>query len=181
MRILVTGGHGFVGGVASRKLLDQGHQVAVIDDYRHAASAPEPFKGESVMAGIESSAALRFASHFNPEMVMHFAASAEVEHGESDPLAHAANNVEAFRTFLHGLIRTTSCRSVVFSSSCAVYGQPKACPVDEEAPVAPLSWYGWTKAFVERMLAAAAKAHGLKWVALRYFNVIGTAFGIAER
>lgn len=177
----MTGGQGFVGGVAARHLLASGHQVAVIDDHRHAAIASEPFNGEIANTGIESSYAIDFAGQFQPDVVMHFAASAEVELGEKDPLSHAANNVEAFRVFLGGLIRSTRCRSVVFSSTCAVYGQPRNCPVDEEEPIAPLSWYGWTKAFGERMLAATGKAHGVRWLALRYFNVIGTAYGIAER
>jgi len=173
VRLLVTGGAGYVGSHALRALRRAGHSAVVIDDLR-AGRADAVQGAELVRADVGDAAALAalFRGRGPFDGVLHFAASIEVAESLARPLAFYRNNVAASLTLLEACL-AGDVRAFVFSSSAAVYGDPAQTPIPEDAPLAPLSPYGASKAMVERLLADAAKAHGLRYAALRYFNAAG--------
>jgi UDP-glucose-4-epimerase GalE len=181
-RLLVTGGAGYVGSHALRALLGAGHAAVVLDDLR-AGRAEFAAGAELVRADVGDAAALGelFRRHGPFDGVLHFASSIEVGRSMREPLAFYRNNVSASATLLEACV-AAGVRAFVFSSSAAVYGNPARVPVPEDAPLAPVSPYGASKAMVERMLADAEAAHGLRWAALRYFNACGAdpAGGLGE-
>jgi len=172
-RLLVTGGAGYVGSHALRTLLRAGHTAVVIDDLR-AGRAAFAAGAELVRADVGDAAALAAVmARSGPfDGVLHFAASIEVAASLERPLAFYRNNVSASAALLEASV-AAGVRAFVFSSSAAVYGNPARSPIPEDAPLAPLSPYGASKMMVERMLADAAAAHGLRYAALRYFNAAG--------
>lgn len=176
MKALLTGGLGFIGGVTANRLLGYGHEVVVLDDARESV-AESRVPAKIWKMSIDAPEVPGLVKEFSPDVIMHFAANSKVEEGELDPLGYAENNVESFRRFLYGL---TGRHRVIFSSSCSVYGNPVRIPMDEDHPKAPVSWYGWTKLFGEMMLDRFSKAFGHSYVSLRYFNVVGSAFGIED-
>lgn len=190
-QLLVTGGAGYVGSHTLRALLRAGHGALVVDDLR--AGRAEFVQGAAlVRADVGDAAALTglFQRHGPFDGVLHFAASVEVAESVRRPLAFHRNNVAASLTLLEACVGA-GVRAFVFSSSAAVYGNPPRSPIpgnaaqaplSEDAPLAPLSPYGAGKAMVERMLADAEAAHGLRFAALRYFNAAGAdpAGGLGE-
>lgn len=181
-RLLVTGGAGYVGSHALRALLRAGHAAVVLDDLR-AGRAAFAAGAELVRADVGDAAALAALLVRNGPFdgVLHFAASIEVAASVERPLAFYRNNVSASATLLEASV-AAGVRAFVFSSSAAVYGNPARTPIPEDAPLAPLSPYGASKMMVERMLADAAAAHGLRYASLRYFNASGAdpAGGLGE-
>jgi UDP-glucose-4-epimerase GalE len=190
-QLLVTGGAGYVGAHALRALLRAGHSAVVIDDLR-AGRADFVQGAELVRADVGDAAALAelFRRHGPFDGVLHFAASIEVADSVARPLAFYRNNVSASLTLLEACL-AAGVRAFVFSSSAAVYGNPLHLPspkdsapalLTEDEPLAPVSPYGASKWMVERMLADAAAAHGLRYAALRYFNASGAdpAGGLGE-
>ena len=170
MRILVTGGSGYIGSHAIRELARIGHDVVVYDDLSTGhRSLSEGF--EFVEGDIGDKEKLG-RSLRGVDQVMHFAASAYVGESVENPRKYFANNVEAALRFMDCLL-AHSVRNLVFSSSCAVYGIPSVLPITEESAPDPINPYGTTKLFFERVLAAYAKPHELRYVALRYFNAAG--------
>jgi UDP-glucose-4-epimerase GalE len=172
-QLLVTGGAGYVGSHTLRALRRAGHGAVVIDDLRSGRGAF--VQGAAlVRADVGDAAALAeaFRRHGPFDGVLHFAASIEVAESVRRPLAFHRNNVSASLTLLEACVGA-GVRAFVFSSSAAVYGNPPLSPIPEDAPLAPLSPYGAGKAMVERMLADAEAAHGLRGAALRYFNASG--------
>ena len=171
--LLVTGGAGYVGSHTLRALLRAGHSAVVADDLR--AGRAEFVKGaELVRADVGDAAALAetFRRHGPFDGVLHLAASIEVGESLRRPLAFYRNNVSAAVTLIEACV-AAGARAFVFSSSAAVYGHRAQQPIPEDAPLAPVSPYGASKAMVERMLADAEAAHGLRFAALRYFNACG--------
>ncbi|PWE18681.1 UDP-glucose 4-epimerase GalE [Marinicauda salina] len=172
--ILVAGGAGYIGSHACKALHAAGYRPVVYDDlssgHEHAVRW-----GPLVRGDIRDVAALdaAFAEH-RPAAVMHFAASIEVGEGEREPLKYWDNNVAGSASLLAAMGRA-GCESIVFSSTCAVYGEPEALPISEAEPLKPASVYGRTKRAVEQMLADAARAHSLRYAALRYFNAAGAS------
>ena len=181
-RLLVTGGAGYIGAHALRALRSAGHSAVVLDDLR-AGRAEFAAGAELVRADVGDAAALAdiFGRRGPFEGVLHFASSIEVGASVSRPLAFYRNNVSASTALLEASV-AAGVRAFVFSSSAAVYGNPARVPIPEDAPLSPLSPYGASKMMVERMLADAAVAHGLRSVALRYFNASGAdpAGGLGE-
>jgi UDP-glucose-4-epimerase GalE len=172
-RLLVTGGAGYIGAHALRALRRAGHSAVVIDDLR-SGRAEFAAGAELVRADVGDEAALAdvFGRRGPFDGVLHFASSIEVGASVANPLAFYRNNVSASTSLLAACV-AAGVRAFVFSSSAAVYGNPTRVPIPEDAPQAPLSPYGASKAMVERMLADAAAAHGLRYAALRYFNASG--------
>lgn len=174
MKILVTGGLGYIGSQMVATLLAGGHAVVVFD-----RAPPHPLQSVPerivVRGDLADSPALNalFAAH-RFDAVMHFAGSIQVGESMLRPELYYANNVAATITLLECMARH-GCRKMVFSSSAAVFGEPQYLPIDEQHPIAPLSPYGASKAMVERMLADLFVAHGLSSVSLRYFNAAGAA------
>ncbi|HXV37704.1 MAG TPA: UDP-glucose 4-epimerase GalE [Myxococcota bacterium] len=171
--LLVTGGAGYIGSHALRALRRAGHSALVVDDLR---AGREFLVGDAPLVRCDvadrDALARAFASHGPFDGVLHFAASLCVSESVSQPLDYYANNVGGSLALIRVAIEHGT-RAFVLSSSCATYGVPARVPISESAPLAPISPYGASKAMVERVLADAAAAHGLRWAALRYFNAAG--------
>jgi UDP-arabinose 4-epimerase len=170
MRVLVTGGSGYVGSHTIRELSAAGHDIIVYDNlstgHRKLSDGFQFIEGD--IADQEK------LTHVlkRVDAVMHFAASAYVGESVTNPRKYFRNNVESTLQFLDAVL-VSDVRLIVFSSSCAVYGIPQKLPIVESSPKEPLNPYGATKLFLERVLAAYGNSHGLRYVALRYFNAAG--------
>jgi UDP-glucose 4-epimerase len=173
MAILVTGGAGYIGSVTVERLRAQGEPVVVLDDlargHRAALDADVPFCHGRVG---DRALVARIAREHKIEACVHFAALAYVGESVSEPTKYYENNVEQGIALFSALMGA-GVRRVVFSSTCATYGVPQQVPIPETCPQWPVNPYGWSKLFVERILASYDLAYGLKFVALRYFNAAG--------
>lgn len=173
MAVLVCGGAGYIGSHNVRALLDAGREVVVADNFltgHRGAVAPGAALHE---VDIRDAAALDavFAAH-SIDAVLHFAASSLVGESMERPLAYFNNNVLGMQCLLETMERH-GVERIVFSSSAAVYGEPDAVPIPEDAPLRPTNPYGESKRIMERIMHWAALAHGMRFVSLRYFNVGG--------
>lgn len=180
MRVLVTGGAGYVGSVSVEALLAAGHEVVVLDDLStgHRGSMP------SAVAAVEGSAGdgplvRDLLERQRTDAVLHCAARSLVGESMSDPALYYRDNVAAGMTLLDAM-RAAGVRRLVFSSSASVYGEPEATPVTEDAPLRPISPYGETKRAFEAMLEWYGRAYGLRSVSLRYFNAAGATASNGE-
>lgn len=182
MRLLVTGGAGYVGSHMVKTLVDGGHDVVVLDDlstgHREAVSPRARFV-EGDIARTEDVRALLADERI--EAVLHFAAKIRVEESVSDPRLYWDRNLAATLALLDAVLAKPV--PFVFSSTAAVYGAPDQVPIDEDDPKRPSSPYGDTKLAIELALAAYGRAYRLPWVALRYFNAAGAepGAGLGER
>jgi UDP-glucose 4-epimerase len=172
-KILMTGGAGYIGSVCARQLLRSGHDVIVIDDLRtgHAEAVPEPARLYRLDYG-DREALSRVLEEHSIDAVFHFAAKALIPESVSNPGTFFDVNVAAGIVFLETL-RTFGVRRFVFSSSAAVYGNPKSVPIEEDHGKEPVNSYGESKWMLERVLAWYASAYGWNVVAFRYFNASG--------
>ncbi len=172
-RVVVTGGAGYIGSHAVRALVDAGHGVAVIDDLSagHAESIPAgvPLTRASVH---DVDTVRRVLQDHGADAVMHYAAWLVAGESVHKPLEYYANNVSGTLAVLRAM-HAAGVRRLVYSSSCAVYGEPSVIPIVETLDTRPINAYGETKLAVERALPHVARAHGLQWIALRYFNAAG--------
>jgi UDP-glucose 4-epimerase len=171
VKLLVTGGAGYVGSVVSRLLLDAGHQVVVLDDLStgHAeAVAPD---ATFVQARIQDAATV-LTPDAGFDAVLHFASFIQAGESMSKPELYWDNNTVGSLLLLNA-IRAAGVPKVVFSSTAAVYGNPTELPITEQAAKAPTNTYGATKLAFDYALTSEAFAHGLAAVSLRYFNVAG--------
>jgi UDP-glucose 4-epimerase len=173
MTVLVTGGAGYIGSHMVLALVEAGESVVVIDNLSTGFSSSLPagvplFTGD---AGDEDLVDNVIKSH-GIESIIHFAGSVVVPDSMRDPLGYYRNNTMTTRNLLNAAVRGGINR-FIFSSTAAVYGNPDQVPVPEEAPTRPLSPYGASKLMSEIMLHDVASAHGMNYVALRYFNVAG--------
>lgn len=172
MKILVTGGAGFVGSACLRYLLEQGHEATAFDNLcqGHSSSVPE---GRLIQGDIRNTAQLAEAMRqVNAEAVMHFAAATYVGESVSMPEYHYDNNIGGTLSLLNAM-RQTGIKRLLFSSTCATYGDNPKPPMDETAAQIPCSPYARTKLAVEWMIRDFAHAHGLGFTLLRYFNASG--------
>jgi UDP-glucose 4-epimerase len=173
MTVLVTGGAGYIGSHMVRALADAGESVIVIDNLSTGFSSFLPegvplFIGD---AGDENLIEGVIAAH-DVESIIHFAGSIVVPESMRDPLAYYRNNTMTTRSLLNAAVKC-DVKRFIFSSTAAVYGNPDQVPVSEDAPTRPLSPYGSSKLMTEIMLHDVTAAHGMNYVALRYFNVAG--------
>lgn len=172
-RVVVTGGAGYIGSHAVRALVDAGHAVAVLDDLSAGHPQSLPKNVTLVKAAIHDRAAVhRLLVDHRADAVMHFAAWLAVGESVSKPLEYYQNNVAGTLTVLEAM-RDAGVRRFIFSSTCAVYGEPKSVPIVESLDKAPINAYGETKLTIEKALPHLERAHGIKWIALRYFNAAG--------
>lgn len=182
MNILLTGGAGYIGSHAVRRLLADGHRVLVVDDLRHghsialdAAFANADGRGHLLCVGIEDSEAVAAAIRLHRiEAVMHFPAFIEVGESVAQPLKYYRNNFSNAVALLEVAI-DAGIRRFVFSSTAAVYGTPATVPIDETDACVPVNPYGRSKWMFELALEDARIAHGLGYTVLRYFNVAGAS------
>jgi len=172
-KILVTGGAGYIGSHMVRDLCDAGHKVAVIDSMVTGYKAAVDKRAALYMGDIRDSAFLDsvFAAE-KPASVVHFAASSLVGESMTAPLDYYDNNLGGSRELLAAMTRH-GVRDIVFSSTAATYGEAANEPILETAPNLPTNTYGATKLAAEGMIRDVARAHGLQYVILRYFNVAG--------
>jgi len=173
MTVLVTGGAGYIGSHMVHALADAGESVVVIDNLSTGFSAFLPGGVPLLIgnAGDESLVENVIARH-GVESIVHFAGSVVVPDSMRDPLGYYRNNTMTTRSLLNAAVKGGVNR-FIFSSTAAVYGNPDQVPVSEIAPTRPLSPYGSSKLMTEIMLHDVASAHGMNYVALRYFNVAG--------
>ena len=170
--VLVAGGAGYVGSHACKALAQAGFQPVVLDNL---STGHEDFVrwGPLVRADLHDTAAVADAiRRHGCAAVLHFAAFAYVGESVTDPAKYYDNNVAGTLSLLRGM-RAAGCEALVFSSTCAIYGQPAQVPISEETPPDPINPYGASKLMVERILADFRPAYGLRSIALRYFNACG--------
>jgi UDP-glucose 4-epimerase len=173
MAILVTGGAGYIGGVTAELLKAKGERVIILDNlfrgHRASVDPDVPFYEGRVG---DRALVTRILKDHKIEDCVHFAALAYVSESVAQPARYYENNVEQGIAFLNTLLEA-GVRRIVFSSTCATYGEPEKIPIAETTPQWPANPYGWSKFMMERILASCDHACGLKFVALRYFNAAG--------
>ena len=171
MKVLVTGGAGYIGSHAVRELREAGHAVAVLDDLSYGHREAVPRDVPLIDADLADAAALRRGLE-GADAVIHFAGLLSVAESVRDPASYYRVNVVKGIALLDAMI-ASGVRRIVFSSTCAVYGVPVRVPIDESHPQEPINAYGATKRAFERVLLDYARAGLLRAVALRYFNAAG--------
>jgi UDP-glucose 4-epimerase len=179
MRLLVTGGAGYIGSIVARLLLGAGHQVTVLDSLERGHRSAVPSGAELIVADLRDADALLPALGGGFDGVMHFAAFALVGESVSQPELYYRNNVVGSLNLLEAM-KAADVRRLVFSSTCAVYGQPDEVPIGEDAPPRPANSYGASKLAVDGMISDFCLAHDLGAVSLRYFNVAGASGDAGE-
>lgn len=179
MKILVTGGAGYIGGTVANLLLAQGHSVVVYDNLCHAKPDQIPRAAEFVPGDVGDRGGLETLLATGIDAVMHFAALIEAGESMAKPELYFRNNSASTLSLLEAML-TTGVRRLVFSSTAAVYGEPQVTPIAEDAALRPTNAYGESKLLVEKMLAWMYRVHGLGYASLRYFNVAGAVDGRGE-
>jgi len=180
MKILVTGGAGYVGGTVTRLLLQGGHEVTVLDNFCHSrrsavAEGARLVEGDLADRGLVE----KTLGEGRFDGVMHFAALIEAGESVKVPEVYFRNNTASTLTLLEAMVATGHDR-LVFSSTAACYGEPEKTPILEDAKLDPTNPYGESKLAVEKMLRWINEAHGLRYASLRYFNVAGAMAGYGE-
>jgi UDP-glucose 4-epimerase len=178
VKLLVTGGAGYIGSVVTAQLLAHGHEVTVLDDLSTGHRDAVPGGATLVEAGIDVAGRVLGTAAF--DAVLHFAAKALVAESVAHPELYWSTNVVGSLSLLRAM-RAGVVRRLVFSSTAATYGAPDQSPITEEAPAVPTNPYGQTKLAVDHAITGEAAAHGLAAVSLRYFNVAGAVDGFGER
>jgi UDP-glucose 4-epimerase len=181
MRVLVTGGAGYIGSVITDQLISDGHAVVVYDNLSKGHAYAVAREATLVEADLRAEDTLHASLVEHAiEAVIHMAASSLVGESMTDPGRYYTNNVVASIGLLNALARTRV-QMLVFSSTAAVYGEPERQPIAEDDPTAPSNTYGETKLAVERAMHWYQRAHGLRYVSLRYFNAAGATQLRGER
>src|SRR6187200_3262520 len=180
MKIFVVGGAGYIGSVCAELLLNEGHTVGIFDNlsegHRRAVDSRAQFM-EGDLADRDRIQATLAA--FQPEAVMHFAANALVGESMQNPSKYFRNNIGHGLNLLDAMVATGR-KQIVFSSTCATFGRPERVPIDETLPQRPINPYGESKLIFERILRWYDEIHGIKFVALRYFNAAGASERFGE-
>ena len=182
MKILVTGGAGYIGGTVSGLLVQKGHKAVVFDNLSHGRKDLLPSGADFVEGELGDRAAIEnifiaAKSEGEPfDGVLHFAALIEAGESMVHPEEFFRNNTASTLTLLEAMLAHGP-RRLVFSSTAAVYGEPKSVPIEEDAQLKPTNAYGESKLLVEHMLGWMHRIHGLRSAALRYFNVAGAPEG----
>lgn len=179
MRLLVTGGAGYIGSICAAKLLEAGHEVMVLDDLSLGHRQALPDGADLAVVDLLDLEAVRRTVAGGYDGVIHFAARSLVEESTVRPELYWRTNVGGSRNLLDAL-REAGVGRLVFSSTCAVYGEPDEVPIREEEPPVPVTPYGASKLAVDQMISGDAAAHGLGAVSLRYFNVAGATGTLGE-
>lgn len=179
MKIMVTGGAGYIGGTVARLLADHGHSVVIYDNLSHSTPAMVPAGTDFVQGDVADRQKLTGLLSSGFDGVMHFAALIEAGESMVKPELYFRNNSAATLSLLEAMLET-GVRRLVFSSTAAVYGEPQSTPIREEDPLRPTNAYGESKLLVEKMLAWMRRVHGFPYASLRYFNVAGAVAGRGE-
>jgi UDP-glucose 4-epimerase len=179
VRLLVTGGAGYIGSIVAEQLLAAGNEVVVMDSLERGHRAAVPSRGRLVVGDLLDPDAVASVMAQGFDGVLHFAALALVGESVSHPERYWRTNVGGTLNLLEAM-RARGVHRLVFSSTAAVYGEPDELPITETAPTRPTNPYGGSKLAVDRMIADFCVAHGLGGVSLRYFNVAGASRGLGE-
>jgi len=180
MNLLVTGGAGYIGGTVSTILMQAGHRVTVLDNLCHSKRHELPAGAEFVEADIADRPRVEsLLRELKPDGVLHFAALIEAGESMQKPEIYFRNNTASTLSLLEAM-HATGTNRLVFSSTAAVYGEPKSTPIEETAALAPTNAYGESKLMVEQMLGWFHRVHDLRYASLRYFNVAGALPGRGE-
>lgn len=180
MKVLVTGGAGYIGSVCVEALCTAGHEVIVVDNLCEGhRSAVDPRARLEVADLADREAILGLVGGFRPEAIVHFAAFALVGESMTDPSKYFRNNVSAGIHLADAAV-AAGVRKFVFSSTCATFGTPEALPLDESSPQHPINPYGESKLMLERVMQWYERIHGLSFVGLRYFNAAGATERFGE-
>lgn len=171
MRIVVAGGAGYIGSHVSHRLVEAGHSVVVLDNLSTGHRASVPSGAEFVHGDVSDPLLCRKALK-GADALVYLAAWKAAGESMTDPVKYSRNNLQATLSFLDAAL-DQGVRKVVFSSSAAVYGEPKYLPIDEEHPKDPTNYYGFTKLEIERILSWYDRLVGMRSACLRYFNAAG--------
>jgi UDP-glucose 4-epimerase len=173
MAVLVTGGAGYIGSHMVLALLDANEEVVVLDNLSTGFDWALPPEAKLVVGDMgDQDLVLDTLRRHQVEAIAHFAAKIVVPDSVADPLGYYLNNTVKSRSLIESAVKG-GVKQFIFSSTAAVYGEPSVVPVPEDLPLAPINPYGRSKLMTEWMLQDAARAHDLRYVALRYFNVAG--------
>jgi len=172
VKILVTGGAGYIGSHACKMLAENGHEPIVYDNLSRSHRSAVKWGVLEVGDIADIGRVQQVLKRYRPAALMHFAAYTNVPESVQNPLLYYRNNIGGTTTLLAALVANEAI-PVVFSSTCATYGIPDSTPISEDHPLKPVNPYGFTKVVVERMLRDLDASHSLPSVCLRYFNVAG--------
>ncbi len=173
LNVLVTGGAGYIGSVVSNELLKAGHRVTVFDNLSHGYAEAVPQEAELIVGELADQREInRVLTRGKFDAVMHFAALIEAGESMKTPGPFFENNTANALTLLNAMTEH-GVKRFVFSSTAALFGDPKRTPIEEDDELNPTNAYGESKLLVERMLAWLHRIHGLRYAALRYFNAAG--------
>jgi len=173
LNLLVTGGAGYIGGTVATILMQAGHRVTILDNLCHSKRNEVPAGAEFIQADIADRPRVEaLLRELHPDGVLHFAALIEAGDSMKVPEVYFRNNTASTLALLEAM-HATGVNKLVFSSTAAVYGEPRAIPIEETAPLDPTNPYGESKLLVEYMLKWFHQIHGLRYASLRYFNVAG--------
>jgi len=180
MKILVTGGAGYIGSHAVRRLLQNNYEVIVYDSLINGHKESLPAEAELVVGDLNDKEKLdKLFKKNNFDAVMHFAAFIEVGESMKNPAKFYRNNVVNTLNLLEAMA-SNNVKKIIFSSTAALFGYPDKIPISESTKKCPVNVYGRTKLMIEQMLQDFDAAYGLKFISLRYFNAAGADFGIGE-
>lgn len=178
MKLLVTGGAGYVGSVCAQVLLEAGHEVVIVDDFSTGNRDAIP-SGAHLVEGELSEVIEGVLAQGNVDGVLHFAARSLVGESMEVPEQYWQANMVTTLALLDAMHRH-GVSNLVFSSTAATYGEPQAVPITEDAPTSPTNTYGATKLAIDYAITSYAAAHGLAATSLRYFNVAGAYGNLGE-
>jgi UDP-glucose 4-epimerase len=179
MKLLVTGGAGYIGSVVAQQLLDRGHEVAVLDDLSRGHRAAVPGGARLLEVSLNDPEGTNDALAEGFDGVLHFAALALVKESVEHPERYHRGNFVGTLNLLDAM-RERCINRLVFSSTCATYGEPEQVPMPETLPTNPVNAYGNSKLAVDRMIGDECRANGLGAISLRYFNVAGASGDLGE-
>jgi UDP-glucose 4-epimerase len=179
MKLLVTGGAGYIGSVVAHHLIEIGHEVVVLDHLERGHREAVPEAARFLQVDLLDADATRDALAEGFDGVLHFAALALVAESVAHPERYHRGNFVATLNLLDAM-RDAGIDNLVFSSTCATYGEPDVVPMREDLPTNPVNAYGNSKLAVDRMIADECRAHGLGATSLRYFNVAGASGPLGE-
>lgn len=182
MKILVTGGSGYIGSVVVKRLLERGHEIVVFDNLERGHLCNVDERAKLIAGDLRNVEDILGAMRkIVPDAVLHFAAYALVGESMADPMMYFTNNVKGGINLLEAM-QDVGCNRIVFSSSCATYGIPQTLPIEEDMLQTPTNPYGQSKLMFEQMCNWLAQTKGFKPTFLRYFNAAGEVpeFGMVE-
>ncbi|MCK4555865.1 MAG: UDP-glucose 4-epimerase, partial [Candidatus Aminicenantes bacterium] len=172
MKVLVTGGAGYIGSHTVKELFKKGYEVVVFDNF--STGRKELLVGGELIEGdlMDKDSIEDALKRGNFGAVLHFASLIQVGESYADPQKYYTHNLVSSLNLLDAMLKA-KVKAFIFSSSAAVYGVPLQVPIPENHPLSPVNPYGQTKVFVEKILEDYQRAYGLKYISLRYFNAAG--------